>query len=109
MKMAKYVTYTVFFCSLFFLAPSAHAFGETNRYLVKSSSSLARKAVGSIRHDFGVSFSADLSPFQIRIARMFGDVERVGQLAISEQDAPAMHTPYDAFLTLDESDVSVAV
>lgn len=91
MKSAKYIGFAIFFCSFLLLASPAQAFGETNRYLVKSSSSLARKTVGAVRHDFGDSFSADLTPFQVRMARMFGVVERVGQLTISAVGPVTVH------------------
>src|SRR3989344_9549455 len=97
MKIAKYLGFALFFCSLSLVALPAQAFGKANRYLVKSSSGLARKTVGTIRHDFGNSFSADLTPFQLRVARMFGAVERVGQLVIS---APASVTARDVVTTV---------
>ncbi len=100
MKIAKYLGFGLFFCSLLLLALPVQAFGETNRYLIRSSSILTRKAVGSVRHDFGDSFSADLTPFQLRVARMFGDVERVGQLAIS---APTPTQSRDIARTFQES------
>ncbi|MEK7583267.1 MAG: S8 family serine peptidase [Patescibacteria group bacterium] len=106
MKTAKYIAFALFFCLFLLLARPAHAFGETNRYLVKSSSGMARKAVGMIRHDFGNSFSADLTPFQVRVARMFGDVERAGVFVISAS-TPAQSRIIQS--SSDEDGVIVAI
>lgn len=82
--MKKTIAFSVFFLLLIGTAPKANAFGETNRYLVHSSSSIVRKALGGARNDFGSSFSADLTSFQLRIARMLGaSVEKVTTLEIS--------------------------
>ena len=69
----KVLTVAVFF-SLFFLssAPTASAFGDNNRYFVRTSSSFVRKAIGNVRFDFDKGFSAELTPFQVKVARMFG-------------------------------------
>ena len=69
----------VLFLSLFLFANPASASAESNRYLVRSSSSLLRKSVG-VRHDFASrgAFSADLTNFQVRFAKMLGaEVEPV--------------------------------
>lgn len=75
-------------------APSAQAFGETNRYLIHSSSAITRKALGTVRNDFGTSFSADLSGFQLRIARLLKvDVSRISTLEISSLSTNAQREP----------------
>ncbi len=49
----------------------ANAASEDTRYLVKSHSGFWKKSF-SIRHEFGEGFTADLSDWQLRIARVFG-------------------------------------
>ena len=79
-----FVASFVFFLLLIGTSPEAQAFGEANRYLVYSPSSITRKALGGVRNDFISVFSADLTSFQLRVARMLGaKVEKVNKLYIS--------------------------
>ncbi|MEK7615825.1 MAG: S8 family serine peptidase [Patescibacteria group bacterium] len=76
------------FPSVFFFfvvsVSSAQAASDSNRYLIHSSSSFSRKALGTVRHDFGDSFSVELNGFQFRMAKMLKlDIEKVPALYIS--------------------------
>lgn len=96
--------FVVFSLSLIVPVHSVHAAGET-RYLFKSSSIFVRKAIGSVRHDFGTTFSADATSFQLRMARMMGvPYERVARFEVSSVAAPDAVAP-----TVDESEYAVMV
>src|SRR3989338_10309712 len=69
----KKVLFAPIFLALFVIqVQQAEAFGDPRRYFVRTSSSIIRHAVGNIRYDFDMGFSADLTSFQIKLARMFG-------------------------------------
>ena len=83
-KIAKYTVFVLFFFSIIAFTPQTHASSGQNRYLVYSSSSFVHRTLGPARHDFGSSFSADLTPFQIRVAKIFGvTIKSVTKLHIS--------------------------
>ncbi len=90
MKIAKYIVFALFFFTLFAVAPQTHASSGQNRYLVYSSSSFVHKTFGPARHDFGYAFSADLTPFQLRIAKIFGvAIKPISKLHISALNVTA--------------------
>ena len=51
--------------------PALAAEENGNRYLVKSTSNFWKKSL-TVRHNFDNGFTADLSDFQLRIAKIFG-------------------------------------
>lgn len=60
---------------------------SNNRYLVKSNSGFWKNTFGA-RHEFSNGFSADLSDWQLRIAKVFGlELEPVMQLEILPDEA----------------------
>ena len=67
----KKVAYLVVLSLLMGAAVSAFAANEDNRYLVKSTSNFWKKSF-TVRHNFDSGFTADLSDFQLRLAKIFG-------------------------------------
>ena len=67
----KKVAYFVVLSLLMGAAVSALAANEDNRYLVKSTSNFWKKSF-TVRHNFDNGFTADLSDFQLRLAKIFG-------------------------------------
>lgn len=105
MKTRLYVGFVVFFWAFFILAGHVDASGTSGRYLINTSSSFARRAIGGIRHDFSSSFSIDGSPFQLRVAKILGyDVQKITVMEISSQPSVAIAVSE----TLQKNDVSFA-
>lgn len=78
----KKTLYLAIFILLLFGAHSSYATSDDTRYFVKSTSSWWKKSFGA-RHNFDNGFTADLSDFQIRVAKIFGvEVEPVKKLNI---------------------------
>lgn len=67
------IAYLLVFCVV--LGFSNFAYGavseDNGRYLVKSNSAFWKKSFGS-RHDFKTGFTADLSDWQLKVAKIFG-------------------------------------
>lgn len=77
----KKITYLLVFLMFFGVAFSVRA-AEDNRYFIKSTSGVWKKYFG-IRHNFEDGFTADLSGFQFRFAKIFGlEVEPVKKLYV---------------------------
>lgn len=73
--------YLLAFVLLFGVAFSVSA-AEDNRYLIKSTSGVWKKYFG-IRHSFDNGFTADLSDFQLRFAKIFGlEIEPIKKLYV---------------------------
>lgn len=67
---------------LLFAAHSSYAASEDTRYFVKSNSGWWKKSFG-VRHNFDNGFTADLTDFQLRLAKVFGvEVEPVKKLNV---------------------------
>ena len=76
------IAYLLAFVLLFGVAFFAQAAENNNRYLIKSGSGVWKKYFGA-RHSFDNGFTADLSDFQIRFAKIFGlEIEQVTKLYI---------------------------
>jgi subtilisin len=74
------------------LISSAHASADNGRYFVKTTKGFWKSALG-VRHNFANGFSANLSDFQVRLAKVFGlDVEPVGVLQILPDKAASSST-----------------
>ena len=67
----KKVAYFLVLSLLIGAAIPALAANEDNRYLVKSTSNFWKKSF-TVRHNFEGGFTADLSDFQLRLAKIFG-------------------------------------
>ena len=85
------------FCLLFgaflVILPTAHASADSGRYFVKSTKGFWKNAFG-VRHSFDDGFSADLSDFQIRLAKMLGvAIEPITVLQILPDDPIASSAP----------------
>lgn len=105
----KKVFILVLFVSFFGGISHAHAATEGNRYLIKSSSLFARRAIGNIKHDFGSSFSADIGSFQLRIAKMLKlDIERMDTLHISAKSGIEQEISIPT-MELLQTDILVAI
>ena len=86
MTIFKKLTVFVGVCTVMFgMASGSSAAGnDATRYVIHASSGFARRAIGNVRHDFGSSFTADLSPFQLKIAKMLKfEVEEIPVFQIS--------------------------
>ena len=80
---------------LLLFALSAGA-SSNNRYLVKSNSGFWKNTFGA-RHEFSDGFSADLSDWQLRVARVFGlELEPVMQLEILPDEDDTEEVQEDA-------------
>lgn len=78
---------------LFLLAAHfSYAASDNTRYFVKSTSGLWKKSFGA-RHNFDNGFTADLSDFQLRVAKIFGvEVEPVRKLNVLPDLSQALIT-----------------
>ncbi|MDP6583726.1 MAG: S8 family serine peptidase, partial [Anaerolineales bacterium] len=75
------IAYLLAFVLLFGVAFYAKA-AEDNRYMVKSTAGVWKKYFGA-RHAFEGGFTADMSGFQLRLAKIFGlEVEEVHRLYV---------------------------
>lgn len=88
----KKIAYFLIIFVLFGMGGFARAAQDDNRYLVKSNAGFWKKSFG-VRHSFEVGFTADLSDFQLKLAKIFNiEVEPVKKLSIlpleAEQTAP---------------------
>jgi len=80
-KIAYLLAFVLFFGVAFY----ANA-ADDNRYLIKSTSGMWKKYFG-VRHTFDNGFTADLSDFQLRFAKIFGvEVEPVKKLYILPEE-----------------------
>src|SRR3990167_5054953 len=78
----KKTPYIVAILLLFAFAFVSHAATDDTRYFVKSTSGWWKKSFG-VRHNFDKGFTADLTDFQLRLAKVFGvEVEPVKKLNI---------------------------
>lgn len=88
----KKIAYFLIVFMLFGMGGFARAAQDDNRYLVKSNAGFWKKSFG-VRHSFETGFTADLSDFQLKLAKIFNiEVEPVKKLSIlpaeAEQTAP---------------------
>ena len=78
----KKTPYIVVILLLLAFARLSYAASDDTRYFVKSTSGWWKKSFG-VRHSFDNGFTADLSDFQLRVAKIFGvEVEPVKKLNI---------------------------
>lgn len=79
----KKIAYLLVFCLFLGVSGLANAAtGEDTRYLVKSHSGFWKKSFG-VRHDFQDGFTADLTDWQLKVARVFGvEVVQVKKLYV---------------------------
>jgi subtilisin len=82
MKITKKLCFCLLLVGVFTFVPFANASAEGGRYFVKSTKGFWRNTLNA-RHVFDNGFSADLSDFQIRFAKLFGvEIEPVAVLQI---------------------------
>ena len=78
----KKTPYIVVILLLLAFARLSYAASDDTRYFVKSTSGWWKKSFG-VRHNFDNGFTADLSDFQLRVAKIFGiEVEPVKKLNV---------------------------
>ena len=78
----KKTAYLAIILALLFTAHSSYAASDDTRYFVKSTSGWWKKSFG-VRHNFDNGFTADLTDFQLRLAKVFGvEVEPVKKLNV---------------------------
>ena len=71
MSMTKKLSFALISATFLFLFPISEASAESGRFFIKSSSNFWKTALGA-RHNFNNGFSAELSDFQFRFAKLFG-------------------------------------
>lgn len=82
MKITKKLCFCLLLVGVFTFVPFANASAEGSRYFIKSTKGFWKNTLNA-RHVFDDGFSADLSDFQIRFAKLFGvEVEPVAALQI---------------------------
>jgi len=87
--MLKKLWFCLLLAAIFAFVPLAHASADSGRYFVKSTKGFWKNALG-VRHEFDNGFSADLSDFQVRFAKIFGvDIEPVSVLQIQSSESLA--------------------
>lgn len=80
--ITKKTTYVVVILLLLAFARLSYAASDDTRYFVKSTSGWWKKSFG-VRHNFDSGFTADLTDFQLRLAKIFGvEVEPVKKLNV---------------------------
>src|SRR3989338_679992 len=100
MSISRKLGFCLLFGAFLVFLPVAHASADGGRYLVKSTKGFWKNAFG-VRHVFDSGFTADLSDFQIRLAKVFGvEIEAVPVFQILPGDASSIPVP-------DVSDVRV--
>jgi subtilisin len=78
----KKTTYFVVILLFFSFAHLSYAASDDTRYFVKSTSGWWKKSFG-VRHNFDNGFTADLSDFQLKVAKVFGvEIEPVKKLNV---------------------------
>lgn len=86
----KKVLFSLIFTA-FFAAVSFTSAAEDNRYLVKTNSQFWKKSF-QVRHTFDDGFTANLSDFQLRLAKVFGievqPVRKLSVLALFKKSTP---------------------
>ncbi|MBI2062266.1 MAG: S8 family serine peptidase, partial [Candidatus Yanofskybacteria bacterium] len=89
----KKTPYFVIILLLLAFARLSYAASDDTRYFVKSTSGWWKKSFGA-RHNFDNGFTADMSDFQLRIAKIFGvEVEPVKKLNILPAEADLSDLP----------------
>lgn len=100
MNLSKGIVFSLFFVAFALFLPISEAHADGGRYLVKSTKGFWKNTFG-VRHVFDSGFTADLSDFQIRLAKVFGvEIEAVPVFQILPGDASSIPVP-------DVSDVRV--
>ncbi len=90
MKISKKLCFCLLFLAFFAFFPLAQASADSGRFFVKSTKGFWKNAFGA-RHEFENGFSAELSDFQVRLARIFGvEIEPVDVLQILPADETAV-------------------
>ncbi|HCE49199.1 MAG: Thermostable serine protease [Candidatus Yanofskybacteria bacterium GW2011_GWA2_41_22] len=83
----KKIAYFLIISMLIGAGRFAYASQEDNRYLVKTTAGFWKKSFG-VRHNFDNGFTADLSDFQLKLAKIFNvEVEPVKKLSILPAEA----------------------
>lgn len=101
MNTTKKLCFCLLFLSFFAFLPLAHASAEGGRYFVRSTKGFWKNALG-VRHEFDNGFSADISDFQARLAKVFGvDIEPVSLLQILPSDSELL--PASSIVAADSS------
>lgn len=84
----KKIAYLLVFSLVLGVSSVAYAASEDTRYLVKSGSGFWKKSFG-VRHQFSEGFTADLSDWQLRVAKVFGvEVIPVKKLYVLTEVSP---------------------
>ncbi len=82
MSISKKLCFCLLLVGIFAFVPFAYASADGGRYFVKSTKGFWKNSL-SARHSFENGFSADLSDFQVRFAKLFGvEIEPVAVLQI---------------------------
>jgi len=82
MKISKKLCFCLLLVGVFAFVPFAGASADSGRYFVKSTKGFWKNSL-SARNSFDNGFTADLSDFQVRFAKLFGvEVEPVAVLQI---------------------------
>lgn len=91
----KKTAYLLMFCLVLGVSGVANAASEDTRYLIKSHSNFWKKSF-SVRHEFSDGFTANLSDWQLRVARVFNiEVVPVKKLNILPAEAVLPETNVD--------------
>ena len=92
MNILKKLCFCLLLVGVFAFVPFASASAEGGRYFVKSTKGFWKNTLGA-RHNFDNGFSADLSDFQVRFAKLFGvEVEPVAVLQILPEEDLTLST-----------------
>lgn len=99
--------------SFLLISNSALAAEDNSRYLVKTNSTFWKKSFNA-RHTFSGGFTADLTDFQLRLAKVFGiEVEPVRRLSILEpkgkspaRPVPTESVPWGVKTIYDDKDLA---
>lgn len=82
MNRYKKLYFLLLFSGFFSFLPISNALAENSRFFVKSTSNFWKNSLG-VRHSFEGGFTADLSDFQLGLARLFRlDIEQVSVLHV---------------------------
>lgn len=86
MKISQKRSFYLLLLLFLVILPTSSASADTGRYLVKSTKSFWKNALG-VRNTFDNGFTTDLSDFQVRFTRVFGvEIEPVKVLQILPSD-----------------------
>ena len=108
MNTNKKLAFSLIFAVFFSFLPVSFASADGGRYFVKSNKGFWKNALG-VRHVFDNGFSADLSDFQIRLAKVFGvAIEPIAVLQILPEDQDIIEPEPNSLETLVETPAAKA-